>query len=125
MVNTSTKPLIETVQKNEQLFRNILRDAKSREHLIPDYVNPDEPLEKLLEHVPYDTRFRPQSGNFKIYVFSVGPSEQLFADDLQNNQALFGYDNTKPLSGGGAIMLYEILKNNGAKYLKDVLRSRS
>ena len=99
----------------------MLKDAQERDKLIPDSFNPKGSLDDLLDYVPEaDIGGRPKHGTFKIYLFSVGPSVQFYAENLEMNQAVIGYYSS---SKGSSVVLYEILKDNNPKFKKYVLRT--
>ncbi len=109
---TSTELTVEMIKTHEKLFREVLKDVKESKRgvYMPKSITSDLSLEELLSFVPSDTRMSPKGRNesFKIDVFSVGPTNQYFAKDVQNNEIVFGYSNSAFLSGGGFVLLYDL-----------------
>lgn len=123
--------IISTIQAHEDLFRNILRDAKLRRDDLPVNLNPDATLESLLRRVKSEPRTGSPRG-FSIYMFTIGPADfsispannpdQSIPCSVADDQVAFGYDSVGAMDYGSAIMLYQILSNNQVEFVSDIVR---
>ena len=106
--------IVDMIENNEEIFREVLRDLKSQQTCIPDFIDPGASLDELVQYVLSENK------EFSIYVFSVGPSNQFYSEDLKDHYITFGYDND---TNTGKVVEYDLLKDNKIKYIMDLKTS--
>ncbi len=108
------KDYFEIAQKNEPIFRSILRDLRDNNKklpriismIVPSDLDTESKLETLFEKYSYNER----TGKFTITNFTR-PSK---------NYATITVQDVAPLSGGGASLGYIINPDSSVKYKENL-----
>ncbi|MEI6850231.1 MAG: hypothetical protein WCK29_04285 [archaeon] len=107
----------ETAQKNEEIFRNILRDLSTKEYLrpqggiVPIDLNPEEELAEIYLKYSSPAIFN----QFTILYFKID----------ERGRALIAFDDIgdieKSSGGSGVELAYKINENKSVEFITDTM----
>ncbi|MBS3116108.1 hypothetical protein J4421_00775 [Candidatus Woesearchaeota archaeon] len=100
----------QTARKNEEVFRNVLRDLRDNRGKRPMgiYIPEDLKTEVSLDEIFQQYSEGQRMGRFTITSFSRP----------EKTRATIGFRDVAPLSGGGAELEYLVNDDNSVKYEK-------
>lgn len=105
---------LQVMRDNKSILRGILVDLKSRIDFFPNEPTIDEVLENLL------TKQRASlSSKFRITDFRKGPWQRGLLE-LTEHDILIGCEDLAPLSGSGAMLIYEFEKDDSVEYKQTI-----
>jgi hypothetical protein len=104
---------------NETIFRNIIRDMKSRSRgiIVPEEINPDSALDELIFLCCANARTK----IFGVIDFNLGPSQE-GTEQVLDNEVYIEVQNQIPGSQTGATLIYEIGPNGSVGYCREYNR---
>lgn len=116
-VGTSTRSKnVVTVRENEEVFRAILRDLKLNREIrpmgmfFPDDFDTEMPFDEIVAKYLTETGFQ----KFVISGF-----------EIKDKSALFTFQNMSLMSGGGAMLHYQINDDGSVTFLDAPMTMRS
>jgi hypothetical protein len=101
-MNAEILKLIKAIVDNEEVFRNVIRDMKNRDVVVPKNLNPESKLEEIMDEYCSTNIMR---GKFTINSFNV-----------YKNEVTISFADLLPLSGRGATLVYKLNQDKSVEY---------